>query len=109
MKVKVTFPSIRLWLLFFGMCVEEFSSTISKKVKLNGEYYAGLLQCLNEEIKEKHSHLVKKKVFFQCDNAPTHTSVIVMSKIHDLCFKLLSHPPYLPDLAPSDYYLSSSL
>ncbi len=33
-------------------------------------------------------------------NAPTHTSVIVMSKIHDLRLKLLTQFTYLPDLAP---------
>ena len=28
-----------------------------------------------------------------------------MAKIHELPFELLDHPPYSPDLAPSDFFL----
>ena len=28
-----------------------------------------------------------------------------MTKLHELHFELLPHPPYFPDLAPSDYWL----
>ena len=28
-----------------------------------------------------------------------------MAKIHELRFELLDHPPYSPDLAPSDFFL----
>ena len=28
-----------------------------------------------------------------------------MTKLHELGFELLVHPPYSPDLAPSDYFL----
>ena len=39
------------------------------------------------------------------DNAPAHTSHVAMATIHDCGFELLSHPPYSPDLAPSDFHL----
>ena len=32
-------------------------------------------------------------------------SIATMAKLHELHFKLLSHPPCSPDLAPSDYWL----
>ncbi|KAF7264992.1 hypothetical protein GWI33_021776 [Rhynchophorus ferrugineus] len=32
-----------------------------------------------------------------------------LSKIHELGFELLPHPPYSPDLAPRDYFLFSDL
>ena len=32
-----------------------------------------------------------------------------MAKLHELHFELLSHPPYSPDLAPSDYQLFADL
>ncbi|CAH2106941.1 unnamed protein product [Euphydryas editha] len=32
-----------------------------------------------------------------------------MAKFHELGFELLSHPPYSPDLAPSDFFLFSDL
>ena len=54
---------------------------------INGEYYAKLLERLSHEAKEKRPHLTKKKVLFHQDNAPVHTSVIVMAKINELKFK----------------------
>ena len=32
-----------------------------------------------------------------------------MAKIHELKFELLEHPPYSPDLAPSDFHLFPEL
>ncbi|KAF7266367.1 hypothetical protein GWI33_020392 [Rhynchophorus ferrugineus] len=32
-----------------------------------------------------------------------------MAKIHEMGFELLPHPPYSPDLAPSDCFLFSDL
>lgn len=43
------------------------------------------------------------------DNAPAHKSHVAMQKIRDLGFELLEHPPYSPDLAPSDYHLFPQL
>ena len=48
-------------------------------------------------------------MLFHQDNTPVQTSVIAMAKINELKLKLLPHTPYLPDLAPSDYFLSSNL
>ena len=52
---------------------------------------------------------MKKKVFFHQDNAPCHKSVAMMAKLHELHLKLLLHPPYSPDLAPSNYWLFADL
>ena len=43
-----------------------------------------------------------KGVLFHQDNAPAHKSVVA---VRDSGFKLVVHPPYSPDLAPSDYFL----
>ncbi|GFW76988.1 mariner Mos1 transposase [Trichonephila clavipes] len=53
----------------------------------------------------KWPHFKKKKILFQQDNAPSHTSVVGMAKIRELRFELRDHPPYSPDLAPSDFFL----
>ena len=50
-----------------------------------------------------------KKVLFHQDNAPCHKSLATMPKLNELSFELLPHPPYSPDLAPSDYYLFADL
>ena len=47
----------------------------------------------------------KKKVLFHQENTPYHKSIATMEKLHEVHFEFLLHPPYSPDLAPSDYWL----
>ena len=47
----------------------------------------------------------KKKVHFHQDNTLCHKSITTMAKLHELHFELLPHPPYFPDMAPSNYWL----
>jgi len=42
---------------------------------------------------------------FLLDNAPAHRALATQKKLAYLDFQCLDHPPYSPDLAPSDYYL----
>jgi hypothetical protein len=55
------------------------------------------------------TRFAKEKIIFHQDNAPTHKSVLAMGKLRDLHYKLLEHPPYSPDLAPSDFCLFRKL
>ena len=41
--------------------------------------------------------------------APVHKSVIAMAAINDIGFELIEHPPYSPDLAPSDLSISKRI
>ena len=47
---------------------------------------------------------MKKELFHQ-DNAPCHKLIAMMAKLYEFYLKLLLHPPYSPDLAPSDYWM----
>jgi len=86
-----------------------FIDYLQKGRTVTGEYYAELLDKLNDEIKKKRLHMAKKKVLYHHDNAPSHTSLKAMAKLDQLRFELVAHPPYSPDLAPSDYYLFPNL
>lgn len=86
-----------------------FIDYLEKGKTITGEYYVTLLDRLDKEIKEKRPHLKKKKVLFHHDNAPAHSSMKAMVKLNSLRYELLLHPPYSPDLAPSDYYLFPNL
>ena len=46
-----------------------------------------------------------KKVIFHQDNGLCYKSIATIAKLHEMHFILLPHPPYSPDLAPSDYWL----
>ena len=78
---------------------------LDKSKTINGEYYAGLLQRLDQDVKNKRPHLAKKKVLFDQDNAPAHRSAITMMKLHELKYIIIPHLPYFPDLALCDFLL----
>jgi len=48
-------------------------------------------------------------ILYHHDNTPSHTSLKAMAKLDQLRFELVAHPPYSPDLAPSDYYVFPNL
>lgn len=43
------------------------------------------------------------------DNARPHIAKVTQKKIEELKWQVLPHPPYSPDIAPSDYYLFRSM
>jgi len=49
------------------------------------------------------------RVLFLHDNAPAHRALATQKKLAYLGFQCLDHPPYFPDLAPSNYHLFSGL
>jgi len=48
-------------------------------------------------------------ILFLHDNAPAHRTITTHKKLAYLGFQYLDHPPYSPDLAPSDYHLFPEL
>lgn len=72
---------------------------------INRQYYCALLDRLDDEIKLKRPHLAKKKILFHQDNAPAHSARDTTEKLKQLRYEVVEHPPYSPDLAPSDYFL----
>ena len=45
------------------------------------------------------------KLIFQHDNARPHVAKPVKNYLENVEWEVLPHPPYSPDIAPSDYYL----
>jgi len=76
---------------------------------INTEYYSALLECpVNTAIRNKRKRAQTSVSFFQ-DNAHPHVAARTMDIIQKLNRNILPHPPYSPDLAPSDYHLFSPL
>ena len=80
-----------------------------KKATITGKYYASLLHQHREAIKEKRRGKLSRGVLLLHDNAPVHKATVSIAAVHDCGFTLVSHPPYSPDLAPSDYFLFGDL
>ena len=64
---------------------------------------------LKDILKEKRRGKVTKGVLFLHDNSPAHRTLATRKKLAYLGFQCLDHPPYSPDLAPSDYRLFPGL
>lgn len=79
------------------------------KTTINGQYYANVLTGLRKSIIEKRRGKVSKGVMILHDNAPAHSSRIAQQVLHDCQFEQLPHPPYSPDLAPSDFHVFRKL
>ena len=60
-------------------------------------------------LKETYRGKFMKVVFFLHDNAPAHRAFATKKKLAYLGYQCLDHPPYSPDLAPSDYRLFPGL
>lgn len=78
---------------------------LEKGRTINGEYYASLLEKLRAAIIRKRRGKISRGVRLLQDNAPPHKSTVAVAKAIDCGFELLPHPPYSPDLAPSDFHL----
>jgi histone-lysine N-methyltransferase SETMAR len=76
-----------------------------RNTTINGPSYVETLKDLREALQEKRGVTDRQVVRLLHDNAPPHTCRVATAAVRDLNFELVNHPPYSPDLAPSDYYL----
>jgi [histone H3]-lysine36 N-dimethyltransferase SETMAR len=78
---------------------------------ITGERYQQQLMQLSRALKVKRPEYAKRhdKVIFQHDNARPHVARIVKDTLEALNWDVLPHPPYSPDIAPSDYHLFRSM
>ena len=73
---------------------------------ITADMYCQQLDRLKQALKQKHPALVNRKgVILHHDNARPHTARLTQNKLHSLGWEVLPHPPYSPDLAPSDFHL----
>ena len=77
---------------------------------INSNRCCSQLDQLKGALDEKHPELVNRKcITFHQDNARPHVSLMTRQKLLQLGWGVLIHPPYSPDIAPSDFHLFRSL
>lgn len=76
---------------------------------ITGQYYATLITQLRDSIKNRRKGNLSRGILLHQDNALVHKSLLASNAIHNAGFELMAHPPYSPDLAPSDFYLFPKL
>ena len=76
---------------------------------INSDVYCRQLNKLNVAVKKRPELVNYKSLIFHHDNAIPHISLATRQKLLRLGWEVMLHPPYSPDLAPSDYYLLRTL
>ena len=64
---------------------------------------------IESKISWKGSGKLHHGILFHHDNAPVHSFWIIKDVLWEFRWKLLPHPPYSPDLTPSDFFLFPKL
>ena len=87
-----------------------FFELLSLNRTINSAVYCEQLDKLSVALQQKRPELVNREVIvFRHDNARPHTALTSREKLLQLGWEALPHPPYSPDLAPSDFHLFRSL
>jgi hypothetical protein len=81
---------------------------LERNLAISAERYRQQLRRMEEAIQQKRPGR-RHGVILQHDNARPHTVNMTKAAIQELDWEIPPHPPYSPDLAPSDYPLFCSL
>ena len=81
---------------------------LERNATVNNELYIAQLRRVNEAMRLKRPDR-QGQVILLHDYARPHVAQVVKTALQELEWEVLQHPPYSPDLAPTDYHLFHSL
>ena len=81
---------------------------LERNVTVNKELYIAQLHRVKEANRLKRHHRQSQTILLH-DNLRAHVAQIVKAALQELEWEVIQHPPYSPDLAPTDYHLFRSL
>lgn len=101
-KVMVT-----VWWSMTGLIHHNF---LNPGETITAERYCQHIQEMNEKLKLSCPALINRKgpIILQ-DNARPHVAQTTLQKFHELGYEILPHPPYSPDLSPTDFHFFKHL
>lgn len=76
---------------------------------INAAYYCELLNEVRAAYRRKRRDQPIREVILLHDNARPHTAALTVSKLREMHWTQLDHPPYSPDLSPCDFHLFGPL
>jgi histone-lysine N-methyltransferase SETMAR len=77
--------------------------------KIISEVYCKTLNKLRRAIQKKRRGIMTAGVVLIHDNERPQTAAYTQALLEHFNWELFDHPPYSPDLAPSDYHLITYL
>jgi histone-lysine N-methyltransferase SETMAR len=76
---------------------------------ITAEKYCHQIDEMHQKLRQQHPALVnRKRPILLHDNARPHVARPTLQKLNELGYETLPHPPYSPDLSPTDYYFFST-
>ena len=95
---------------FFDSTGMIYMHWVSTGQTVNKEYYVEVLREFRKRFRQKRLALFKLGQWhFHRNNAPLHNSILITDYLTKMGIKTVPHPPYSPDLAPWDFWLSPKL
>jgi [histone H3]-lysine36 N-dimethyltransferase SETMAR len=82
-----------------------YTHIVPRGVAINANYIIKALVAFRKHLLRKRPLLVEQEWFLHWDNAPVHSAAVVQDWLAAHNIWRLNHPPYLPDLAPMDFFL----
>ena len=90
-----------------GIVLKEFVPTGQR---VNAAYYVEVLKPLWENVRRKRPDQWRNNtLLLHRDNAPAHAALLTRRFLTDNNMTVVPHPPYSPDLAPSEFFLLPKL
>ncbi|KAJ4433160.1 hypothetical protein ANN_15417, partial [Periplaneta americana] len=80
-----------------------------KGTMINANRYCETLRNLRRAIQNKRRGMLSRGVVLLHDNARPHTTASTRELLDQFGWEIFDHPPYSPDLAPSDFHLFTKL
>ncbi|KAJ4445799.1 hypothetical protein ANN_12484, partial [Periplaneta americana] len=80
-----------------------------KGTMINANRYYETLRKLRRAIQNKRRGMLLRGVVLLHDNAHPHTAASTRELLDQFGWEIFDHPPYSPDLAPSDFHLFTKL
>ena len=89
-----------------GILLTEFNE---RGTTVTSASYCDTLQRLRRAIQNKRRGMLSSGIVFLHDNARPHTAAQTQDLLRKFKWEVFKHPPYSPDLAPSDFHLFTQM
>lgn len=77
---------------------------------ITADKYCSEIQIMHDKLRQKQPSLVNRKgPILLHDNARPHVAQQTLQKLNELQYEILPHPPYSPDISPTDFHLFKHL
>ena len=99
-----------MWYIWWDWKGVLYREPLLENQTVNSKKYCSQLDQLKATLNKKHPELVNRKcIIFHQYNARPRVSLMTRQKLLQVGSEVLIHPPYSPDIIPSDFHFFQSL